>query len=106
MEPLKPTGRVPLKPPIQRGTLPSARPLLGLAERRTALLADIKRAEQVRAQVAAVERAQAAKDRTDGTRPKGGSRQRRIQSLTRENVELKQEIEELKQFLIEVGSLL
>jgi Tfp pilus assembly protein PilN len=95
MTPIK--GRVPLKPPVQHGTAASARPLLGFAERRAALLANIEQSEAARA-------AELAQERTNPSRAPGGSRQRRIRALQRENEDLRKEIAELKQFLIELGS--
>jgi hypothetical protein len=99
MTPTERAGRTPLRPPVQRETLAGARPLVGLAARRAALLADIERSEAARAEAAAQERA-------TPLRAPGGSRQRRILRLQRENQELRQEIAELKRFLVEVGQSL
>lgn len=48
----------------------------------------------------------ATQERTNPSREPGGSRQRRIRALMRENEDLRNEIAELKQFLIELGSSL
>lgn len=69
---------------------------LGLAARRNALLERITRSETAAA---------AAADSAEEHHRRRGSKYRRIAWLLAENERLRQDVAELKQFLIDVGSI-